>query len=470
MTASEARKPSYLSARQRLALIAGKLVGAAARLTGSGGGALPGLVVDVLSPGILASLARCCSMGVIVISGTNGKTTTSRMVAAILVENGIRTIHNRTGSNLTRGHLSAFAGAADWTGRINADCALLETDEAYVPQLLEAFVPRILLLHNLFRDQLDRHGEVDMVVAKWSKALNRMPVKPVMTLVNADDPNLAYLAEQSGIPYKAYGIDDVSLHDPVASTISDAYFSPASHLPLSYQAYFLAHLGLYSDPEGAFRRPKRTVSARSVSKDKDGLGQILTVDFGEQMTEMTLKLPGISTVYNALAAFLVAEELGLPTKLSVKALQEFKTAFGRMERLKAGDHELVVCLVKNPAAAGEAFRIIAEDGSDADIAFIANDDFADGRDVSWYFDIPVRLDELAKKQFFVSGSRSLDLAVWMKYAGVSSQPIAQLDDWISSREIEKPGGRSYLLCTYTALLELQKFLERLNLKAPYYVE
>ncbi|MBU6388958.1 DUF1727 domain-containing protein, partial [Patescibacteria group bacterium] len=232
------------------ATIAGKICSLTVRSLGSGGEALPGLVAKRIDSTALRSFGRQCKDGIVLVCGTNGKTTVSRLIADFLTESGQPIVHNRSGSNMTRGHLAAFLEQADWLGRVHADLAILEVDEAVLPETLSQISPRIVLLHNLFRDQLDRYGEVDTIRRNWEAALRRHLAADAILTVNADDPNLAYLASQLDHRQTIYyGIDDQSLLTSNPDSAVDAYLSPVSGKPLQYTGYFYSHLGIYADPD-----------------------------------------------------------------------------------------------------------------------------------------------------------------------------------------------------------------------------
>lgn len=451
--------------RERAALLIGKSVRIATRLFGSGGGALPGLIAYRLAPTLLSTLSQQCSEGVILICGTNGKTTTSRMLASIITSNS-GLVHNRSGSNLTRGHLAAFLEMTSWSGKVLAPRALLEVDEAVFPETLRLTKPSVVVWHNLFRDQLDRYGEVDSIAQKWLAAVKKdLPSKSTL-VVNADDPNLSYIAEQSNHPQITFfGLDDEKqgTKEPLVSV--DAYLSPVSGKPLHYKTYYVSHLGEYSDPLSNFSRPVPNISAKNITLNST------SSQFQIEETTYTLPLPGLYNIYNALAASVVAKQLGFTFAHCQRALSRFQTAFGRYEQVKIGAHQVIFCLIKNPAGAAEVLRSLAADSESLNIVLFAHDNFADGTDVSWYFDTPFELISPKLASAYCTGTRGLDMALRLKYAGASC-PIEtkySITDLMQKWQKEA-SGKTYCLCTYTATLEIQKLLTAQGFKTAFHAE
>ena len=449
--------------REHTALVIGKSLRVATHLLGSGGGALPGLVAHRLAPTLLTRLTNQCTEGITLVCGTNGKTTTSRMLAEIIGPASV--VHNRSGSNLTRGHLAAFLEASSWTGRLRLKKAILEVDEAVFPETLRLTQPTLVLWHNLFRDQLDRYGEVDAIAQKWLKAVQNDFPQNCTLLVNADDPNLSYAASKAGIKNLAfYGLSDErqGTKKPIVSV--DAYLSPASGQPLHYSSYYVSHLGVYNDPASNFSRPNPTSCATNI--ELTTTSSIFTI--GE--VQFTVPLPGLYNVYNALAATTLAQKLGVSLPRSQKVLATFQAAFGRNEKVKIGNHELVLCLIKNPVGAAEVLRTLAADPEPLNLLLFANDNFADGLDVSWYFDTPFEIVSHQITSITCLGIRKLDMAVRLKYAGVTAPIITNrsLESFITNQK--KQSGKTYCLCTYTATLELQKYLTSHNYKAAFHAE
>jgi UDP-N-acetylmuramyl tripeptide synthase len=465
-----------MSLRYYAAIASGKASRLLLRLSGSGATAFPGLITSRIAPASLQRLARQCSQGVILVCGTNGKTTTCRLTALALTENPHALVHNKGGSNLTRGHLAAFLEKSNWLGRVRAEQALLEVDEAVLPETLRLTRPRILLLHNLFRDQLDRYGEIDSIVKKWQTAIrHHLPPESVL-IVNADDPNLAFLARNSGHPQVIYyGLEDEGSGSPQATSAVDAFLSPLSGEPLDYSRYYLSHLGHYRDRSGGFTRPVPQVTARDISfTGSESTSFTLNYALPGQSdapplgVRIDLPMPGIYNVYNALAAASIAIASSVDISILPERFARLEGVFGRFETIAIAGRPVTFCLIKNPAGTSEVLRTLIAtlppDSSPLTLSLIANDNFADGTDVSWYWDCAFELVATRPAYLICSGNRAHDLALRLKYAGYQGPQAIIPDPAAALRHLtELPTfatGRHYVLSTYTATLEVQKIVRR----------
>lgn len=456
-----------MNIRFSLAVLLGKTAGILARLAGSGGGALPGLVSQRIDPDILNHLAKQCSEGIFLVTGTNGKTTTSRMVAEMLGNTSI--IHNRSGSNMTRGHIAAFLDSANWLGKIKHKQALLEVDEAVVPYTLQQLTPKAILFLNLFRDQLDRYGEVNTIAKRWKDTLQKHSSKTVL-IINADDPNLAYMAQNLPQPVVWFGLDDSSISSGHSTSVVDAHLSPASGKPLHYSRYYLSHLGEYHDETG-FSRPPLTLFADNININADKNLSTFILNHSKGSTAISLPLPGLYNVYNALAAASLGLNIGLTPGKIARNLSSIKGAFGRFETISYKDKEITLCLIKNPAGATEVLRTIALSSEPFSLGLFVHDNFADGQDVSWYWD--TRYEVIANLPHLIvcSGLRASDAALRMKYTD-HTKPL-QVIPLISTgfeHLISQSPAKIYIASTYTATLELQTHLKQLGIKNAYWEE
>src|SRR5215212_7996405 len=232
--------------RLAAAIAAGKTAGLASRMLRAGGGTtLPGVVARRIAPNILRYLSAALPRGVVLVGGTNGKTTTTRMLAAILAADGRHVLHNRAGANLVTGLTATALSRSTLSGHPRADLGLFETDEAALPQALAETQPRLVLLHNLFRDQLDRYGEVDTIAAKWRAALEHLPATATV-LLNADDPAVAMLGEGLTAQVRYYGLEDTRHAGSGATHFADSQFCRRCGAPYIYSAIFYAHIGHYA--------------------------------------------------------------------------------------------------------------------------------------------------------------------------------------------------------------------------------
>jgi lipid II isoglutaminyl synthase (glutamine-hydrolysing) len=456
-------------ARLIAALAAAKATGAAIRgLRRGGGTAAPGLVAERIDPRLLDKIARRLAQGTIVVAGTNGKTTVSRMLADILQAHGWRVAHNRSGSNLVRGVASALASQADLTGSPRADIGVIESDEAAFPEIVRRVQPSVVVLNNLFRDQLDRYGELDTIASQWAPALRRLPAgTPVV--VNADDPTLVAISD--GIPARrvTFGLDDRNpklLLDEVPHA-ADAKTCRHCGRDLAYDRLYSAHLGAWRCPGCGVERPPLDFAGRSIVLDGVEalrLEVALPEGSGDSLS-LQLMIPGLYNAYNAVAATAVALTLGVPGQTIAGALRGYRSAFGRIERVTYRGRSLTLALVKNPVGFNETLRMLtaANGGLTVPTLIAINDLAADGRDVSWLWDVDFEMLCEGSASLFTTGMRGADMANRLKYAGVPAERIAPLPADLSSGldafvESLPAGAVGYVLLTYTALLGLRQAL------------
>ncbi|MCC6627469.1 MAG: DUF1727 domain-containing protein [Chloroflexi bacterium] len=454
------------SARAIVAIAGGKAAGLASqRLRRGGGTALPGVVAGRLDPGLLARLSRQLTDGCVVIAGTNGKTTTARLLADIYQRAGVPVVHNRSGANLLSGMTATVVAAASLTGRLTARAGIFESDEFALPGALAHLQPRLVLLTNLFRDQLDRYGELDAVATAWSRALGALP--PTTTLVyNGDDPALAVLAAASPARRVAYGIDDPVHRLAALPHAADAADCRRCGTSLDYRALYLAHLGDYRCPRCGFARPPLALAATGIVLD--GLASVrarLVAPAGA--IDAVLPVPGFYNVYNLLAAVAAARELGLPDAAITGALADFQAPFGRVERVRYQERTLLLLLAKNPVGFNEVLRLLgavppAERGP---VLIVINDLIADGRDVSWLWDVDFEGLADWPAPLLTGGLRADDMALRLKYAGRAAPSAAHVDLRAALDAVvaaTPPGGTAALVLTYTALLQLRQLLTDLG--------
>jgi UDP-N-acetylmuramyl tripeptide synthase len=437
---------------------AAKAVRTLARTAGRGGGtSLPGKVLTTVEPHAIARLAGRLERGSAVISATNGKTTTAAMVASVLERTGARLVHNRAGANMAGGVASALADAARRGGRtLSGDLGLFEVDEFWLGPVVEELDPRALLLGNLFRDQLDRYGELETIADRWAAVVNASRAALVL---NADDPLVADLGRTHDATY--YGVEDDALALPALQHASDSKHCRRCGHAYAYEAIYLAHLGHYRCPNCGQRRPEPAVTATGVA-----LHGIRSATFtlhapaGERRVE--LPLPGLYNVYNALGAAALCLALGAGLDAVAAGLEAVAPAFGRAETLNLGGRETSILLVKNPAGANEVLRTLALEKGELELLGVLNDRTADGRDVSWVWDADWELLAPRLARVTCSGTRAAELALRLKYAGVDTARLTVVEDLEAALDAALAGGSGplYAVPTYTALLELQELLRR----------
>ncbi|HVS99339.1 MAG TPA: MurT ligase domain-containing protein [Solirubrobacterales bacterium] len=470
-------------AKQALA----RAIGAASRRSGRGGGTtLPGRVLLRLEPEAIAILAGQLSDGATIVSATNGKTTTAGMIAAILAAEGRPPVHNRAGSNMTWGVATALLEQRGAEG-------LFEVDEAWLPRVAAQLNPRLIVLGNLFRDQLDRYGEMEALAEEWAKAVAARPAGTGLAL-NADDPLIADLGRdpdserpREGVLY--FGIEDHRQALPELQHAFDAKHCRRCGHPYVYEVAFVGHLGHYSCPNCAAERPRPEVAATRIElRGMEGSTVTVRVPGGE--IEVELPLPGLYNVYNALAAIAATLRLGVAPERIAAALAGMRAAFGRVETIEVGDAQVSILLIKNPAGANEVLRTLkleaerppaptlsSQKPSDSDqncelprgggelvggidLWIALNDRIADGRDVSWVWDADFELLAGAVRRVTCAGTRAPEMALRLKYAGWPEDRIAVEPGIATSLDaaVAAAQGRLFALPTYTALLELRRLL------------
>ena len=460
--------------RRSAALIAGRAAGFASRALRRGGGtALPGLVAEALAPGLAAYLASQLGIGSLIVTGTNGKTTTARMVAGIASTAGLRPLPNRSGSNLMRGVATALMAGADLRGRLRDGprrLGVFEVDEATLPQAVEALRPRVLVFTNLFRDQLDRYGEVDSVAAGWRRTLESGAPSPAVVL-NADDPSVAALADVAPGEVLYYGLDDASAALACAEHAADARWCPSCGSEYRYAALFYGHVGHWLCPGCSRSRPAPQVRATTVGRE--GGRTVIDVETPVGRLSLSLALSGLYNAYNALAAAAAGFALGLNLEAIGEGVASATAAFGRQESFEVDGRRVLVLLGKNPAGLNQVLRTIAGDETEKHLLFLLNDGIADGRDVSWIWDADFELLASQPGAWVLSGTRAEDLALRLKYAGLATPAAVEPDaEAALSRALREtpPGGLLYVVPTYTAMLRVRELLARRGRRAHYWEE
>jgi lipid II isoglutaminyl synthase (glutamine-hydrolysing) len=455
--------PAAAATPRRGALFGAKVgvaraIGVASRASGRGGGTtLPGRVLLRLAPDAIARLGSALDRGTTIVSATNGKTTTAGMIAAMLAADGRRPVHNRAGSNMTWGVATALLEQEGREG-------LFEVDEAWLPRVAAQLRPGTIVLGNLFRDQLDRYGEMEALADEWAVAVAEQAGRTSFVL-NADDPLIADLGRDAdgrrreGVVY--FGLEDAAQALPELQHAFDAKHCRRCGHPYAYERAFVGHLGHYSCPSCGAERPRPEVAATAI--ELDGMnGSRVAVRTPQGEIRLDLPLPGLYNVYNALAALAAALELGVPAAQAGGALRGFKSAFGRVETIEVAGRPVSMLLIKNPAGANEVLRTLRlESARDpVDLWIGLNDRIADGRDVSWIWDADFELLAGGVRRVVCAGTRAPEMALRLKYAGWPTGSIEVVPEIEASldRAVAAAPGRLFALPTYTALLELRKLL------------
>jgi UDP-N-acetylmuramyl tripeptide synthase len=437
-------------------ILAARAVGDLARRAGRGGGtSLPGKVLVRLEPHAIRELASRLPSGSVVISATNGKTTTAAMAASVLEQAGIALVHNRAGANMAGGVASTLLAASRPGATIDGELGLFEVDEFWLDRVGPELDPRAILLGNLFRDQLDRYGELETIADRWAAMVASLTGRAQLAL-NADDPLIADLGrDRPGVTY--FGVEDPSMAMPEMQHASDSKHCRRCGAAYVYQAIYFGHLGRYRCPSCGQQRPQPLVAAEQIELHGTRSASF-TLRAPAGSVAVSLPLPGLYNVYNALGAAALCLALGVSLDAVAAGLGRVTAAFGRAERIRIGDVELSILLVKNPAGANEILRTLVLEHAPLDVLGILNDRTADGRDVSWIWDADFEILAAHLRRATCAGTRAGELALRLKYAGVPADRLHVVPSVRSALDqaLASTGeGRLFALPTYTALLELR---------------
>jgi UDP-N-acetylmuramyl tripeptide synthase len=420
------------------------------------GSTLPGLIAEKIDPRLVSKLAAQLPEGIILITGTNGKTTVSKMLAAILTEAGRKVIYNFSGSNLSRGISSILIQHSNfWGTKINGDIAILEVDEATIPEICSKLSPKIILVTNLFRDQLDRYGEIDKTAQIIGSGLEASP--DAIVFLNVDDPLVASFSQYN--PQVVYFGIDTDIATRSSGAIDTKNCLPSGH-ELIFDVRYYGHLGKYRCSKCDFKRPV----PHYLLKELNLLPEESKAIFTGPNTNININifLPGLYNLYNALAAASIAGHLDISGEIIQSALSKVSAAFGRMEKIPIGDKNLFLLLIKNPIGFTQAIETLTYDKKPKNLFIALNDYYADGTDISWIWDAEPELIKDLAKSVMVSGVRAEDMLLRIKYADFDMKNVAM------NKNIEKAllsemnklsaGETLYILPTYTAMLEIRKIL------------
>ena len=437
----------------RLAIGIARLVRAVIRRAGRGGTTVPGRLLLRLDRDAIAHLGERLGR-VALISATNGKTTTASMLAGVLERDDRTVVRNRAGSNMHWGVATALLDA----GSEPDELGLFEVDEAWLGPIAGQLDPGMLILGNLFRDQLDRYGELELLADRWADLVAERGERTALVL-NADDPLVADLGRDH--PRATYfGVEDDSLALAELQHAADSKHCRNCGHPYTYEAIYMGHLGRYRCPNCGRERPRPDVLATRVAlRGMEGSDIALSTPAGE--AEVRLPLPGLYNVYNALAAAAAALALDVPLERVREGLEGMSAVFGRVERLSVADREVSILLVKNPVGANEVLRTLTLEDGRIDLWLALNDRIADGRDVSWIWDADFELLAGRVRRATCSGTRAEEMALRLKYAGIDAriEVDRDLERSLDAAVADRDGGVPlYALPTYTALLELRDLL------------
>jgi lipid II isoglutaminyl synthase (glutamine-hydrolysing) len=464
-------------ARLALALAAGKAAGTASKALGFGGGtSFPGSVARRIDPHVLGKVAAASDAGKVVVTGSNGKTTTCRMLAALAHSSGLVVTQNRSGSNLLQGVISAAVRGTDLHGRMDAQLFLLEVDEATVPLVSPEVRPDAFLVTNIFRDQLDRFGELYSIAKGLEADIEALPASATV-LLNADDPLVASLAPAARARRVYFGIRADSVGTQVPEHAADTIRCVRCQHPLSYRRVYLSHLGDYQCQECQNARPVLDVAVSSVRPSPQA-GSEITVETPAGTFALRVPLPGLHNVYNAAAALACATTLSLPRPLDpAKARQAFagiRPAFGRLEEIQAGDRRVMLAFVKNPTSYNTTLREVLQRPGRKHVLAAHSNTVVDGEDFAWLWDVD--LEQLVPQlaSLTVSGTRAEEVMLRFKYAGADPALARVMPDRAAALHralIRTPPGESlYIFAGYTPMRELRNIMQRRAWVPPFWEE
>lgn len=406
---------------------------------------LPGAIASRIQPQILPMLSRQVKQGIIFIAGTNGKTTTSLLLRTMLEKQGWRVAHNATGANLVNGLITALLENTSWFGRLRADFAILEIDENILPLVLSDCRPRLILCLNLFRDQLDRYGEVDTIAFRWQKAIS--PLSPATVVIaNADDPTLSHLGQNLPQRVLFFGLQEPEYYLDEIPHAVDSIYCPSCGHSLDYQGVYLSHLGDYRCPSCGFSKSKLDIDSR----------------------EWPQILIGVYNKYNTLAATLIAKELDIEDSIIRDTIKNFQAAFGRAEELEFKGKKIRILLSKNPVGMNETIRTVNDikrGGNASTSLMVLNDRTPDGTDVSWIWDVDTEKLVASGGTIVISGDRVYDMALRLLYSQKDGNNTCKLivkenlEEAIATALEHTPIGETlHILPTYSAMLEVRGIL------------
>ncbi|HLG64927.1 MAG TPA: MurT ligase domain-containing protein [Ktedonosporobacter sp.] len=465
-TATVIAAPTGLErARLALAISAGKLAGASGRLLRIGGGtSLPGMVARRIDPNILKSVVGASKAKKIVITGSNGKTTTSRMTAAIAGAAGRRVSQNRTGSNLLQGVTSVAVNFADIFGRLDSDVLLFEIDEATIPLAVPEIQPDVVVITNIFRDQLDRYGELYAVARALNKMLEALPPSATV-LLNGNDPQVANFGMNARARRLFFGLETMEVGTPVPEQSADIVRCIHCHNDLDYEVAYMSHLGIYRCSNCGYTLPELDIAATSVQLASDGAGPThVTLRTPQGEIKLEIPLPGLHNVYNTAAAVGAALAAGFALDKVQTALSHIRPAFGRLEKIQAGDKTIYLTFVKNPTSFNLMLRLIAQHPGKKHLLLAASHTVVDGEDFAWLWDVDIEEIAATIADATCSGNKPEELALRLKYAEVPTDIItlipereAALDAALAKVE---PGGSLYIMSSYTPTQELRRIMQK----------
>jgi lipid II isoglutaminyl synthase (glutamine-hydrolysing) len=458
--------PSGLGrARLALAISAGKLAGASGRFLRIGGGtSLPGVIARRIDPNVLKEVVGASKAKKIVITGSNGKTTTARMTATIGNFSGKRISHNRTGSNMLQGVTAVAVNFANVFGYLDSDVLLFEVDEGTIPLAVPEISPDVVVITNIFRDQLDRYGELYSVARALDRMLEQLP-ETATVLLNGNDPQVANFGQNTKAQRLFFGLETTEVGTPVPESSADVIRCIHCQEDLMYEVAYMSHLGLYRCPNCGYTLPKLDFAATSIKLSPDGEGPTQAkIRTPQCEIELSIPLPGLHNVYNATAALGATMAAGFDVAKAPAAIASIRPAFGRLEKIQAGDQTIYLAFVKNPTSFNLMLRLIGQHAAEKHALMVMSNTVVDGEDFAWLWDVD--LEEIADqlRDVVCAGGKAEELAMRLKYAEVPTEKIrvvhereAALDAALKNAG---PGGTLYIMASYTPTHELRRIMQK----------
>ena len=441
-----------------LAVLACRLSRWLIRLLGRGGTDFPGRVALKICPNLLGHLAK--NVTTIIVTGTNGKTTTSRMIEQAIADSGISYFANKSGANLLSGVTAEFAVHSTLTGKCRHSYAVIEADEAAFKHISRYVDAKTVVVTNVFRDQLDRYGEVSHTLDNIRIGLENS--KNAKVCINADDSLCTSLGDIIPNEILFYGVN-VPLYKTRVAELSDAPYCIRCKHAYHYDYITYGHLGGYRCPNCGYQRPQPLIFVESVQAS-DAEHSEITVTAAGTSYRTNVNLPGGYNIYNACAAFCASFALGLDLGVVSNALSHFACGFGRMEKFRIGDADLRMILIKNPAGCNQVLNFLTDMQEPFVFTACLNDRTQDGKDVSWIWDVDFeKLAEMGDllDRVYVSGIRADDMAMRFYYAGVPMEKIRVIKDYDTLvRELVGQTRPVYVMPTYTAMLDLRSTISK----------
>jgi UDP-N-acetylmuramyl tripeptide synthase len=419
------------------------------------------MIARRIHPGVLADLVGSQGIDSVAITGSNGKTTTARFAAALLRGEGVQVVHNAAGANLQQGVTTLAVNSATWHGQLPADIFLAEVDEGALIQVAPEIRPRVMVVLDIFRDQLDRFGEIYAVARAIESVAEELPSSSTL-VVNADDPMVAQMLAEGAANRITFGFDVPESLDKITSA-ADTIRCPRCRVDLQYAHVYLSHLGAYRCTNCGLARPPLHIAVTDVKVE--GLSATsCTIRTPDGEIALRIQQPGVHVAYNAAAAVAICYALGVPVPHAVTSLSSVRTAFGRMQQIQTGEHEIVLAFAKNPTSFNAMLRTLRAANEPRHLLSAFSNTLIDGEDFGWLWDVDFESAAPNIDRVTVSGLRGDELATRLKYAGVDPKQIVVVTDQKTALDealaAVPPGQRLCVISGYTPTIQFHQQMHR----------